>query len=122
LTESSAKAAYTKEVAIAGANVPTTFGRKNSSELDEAAGTRQSAAACLSAHAPVDGYFTRYKALILAQDLRQEAQKIAGTQPESGVSPSVPGSPISADDGDVSRKTPLFLYVLLTLIGVSVLI
>jgi len=39
----------------------------------------------LSAHAPVDGYPTRYKALNLAQNLRQEAQKIAGTQPESGV-------------------------------------
>jgi hypothetical protein len=30
----------------------------------------------LSAHAPVDGYPTRYKALDSAQDLRQEAQKI----------------------------------------------
>jgi len=118
LTESSAKTAYTKEVATAGANVPTTFGRKNSSELVEAAGTRQSATAWfVSARSS-----WRYKAPSLAQDLRQEAQKIAGTQPEPGVSPSVPRSPISIDDGDVSRKTPLFLYVLLALIGVSILI
>ena len=40
MTESSAKTAYTKEAAIAGANAPTTFGRKNSSELAEAARTR----------------------------------------------------------------------------------
>lgn len=73
MTESSAKTAYTKEAAIAGANVPTTFGRKNSSELVEAAGTRQSAAAWfVSARSS-----WRYKALNLAQNLRQRAQQNA---------------------------------------------
>jgi len=41
LTELNAKTAYTKEAAIAGANVLTTFGRKNSFELAEARANRE---------------------------------------------------------------------------------